>query len=568
MKARRSASAKPAEFFSALIRSGYLPQELPPAITTRDFAAFCKNQHAFLNSQKGLIFRSNTHYGSFSAPNPRFGRRNLALVHPLGQLAVSLAVTEHRSEIKKLINQSGVSLYETTEDIVQEKAFKGLDFPKWHTLKSKIQSEYPFILYADISSFFYSIYTHSIPWAVIGKEQAKKWSIHDKAKLNAHWSNDFDKAVQCCQSKETFGVPVGPDTSRIIAEILMAGIDADPDFSIWLKRRTAFRLVDDLSIGFDREDQAYKALGALRSVLWKFNFRLNDEKTKVLPSRTSLREKWEIELEVLPLSDVNPRQQSEDIVRLLDLTLHYCAEAGTDNPALRTCQRLARLKDVENNFSSILDTIFRLAREFPRCISHVASFVINNQKTCGRKAYRDRITRWIRETLNTHSVHDHDYEVAWSLVVCGAMKIKVRKSDIKTGGHLPNPIVLALLGLLGEQKLLAVPFSSWPWRAEFKRAGIYGQNWLPFYEAVRRKWTADKTLIRAVKADPIMEKMLANKVTFLDRRVFEAESIDIASRVFRSSRSERAMRASLKRTRTRGIRGFGDVVINPPDLEY
>jgi hypothetical protein len=436
-------------------------------------------------------------------------------------------------------------------------------------LKSKIQSEHPFILYADISSFFYSIYTHSIPWAVVGKEQAKEWNNTDKSKLNAHWSNDFDKALQCCQSKETFGIPVGPDTSRVIAEILMAGIDADPDFSIWLKNRTAFRLVDDLSIGFEREDHAYKALAALRTALWKFNLRLNDEKTKVLPSRASLREKWEIEHEIFPLSDVNPRQQSEDIVRLLDLTLHFCAEAGTDNPALRTCQRLSRLKEVDNNFSLTLDTLFRLAREFPRCVSYVASFVINNQKRCEGKLYRDRTTRWIRETLNAHSAHDHDYEIAWCLVVCGAMKIKVRKTDIKTGDRLPNPIVLALLGLLSERKLLTAPFSSWSWRTELKKTGIYSQNWLPFYEAVRRKWTTDKVLIRAVKADPIMEKMLTKKVTFLDHRVFEARSIDIVSRVFRSRRKKGAtIKIPRRKRRTGKILGFSDIVINPSDLDY
>jgi Reverse transcriptase (RNA-dependent DNA polymerase) len=228
-------------------------------------------------------------------------------------VAVSLVITEHRSEVRRFITQSGVSLYETEEDMAHERAFLGLDFLKWNTLKLKVQSEYPFILYADISSFFYSIYTHSIPWAVLGKEQAKEWNNNDKAKLDAHWSNDFDKAVQCCQSRETFGIPVGPDTSRIIAELLMAGIDADQGFSTWLKNRTAFRLVDDLTMGFEREEHAYKALAALRTALWKFNFRLNDEKTKVLSSRNSLREKWEIEHDKFLVSDVNPRQQSDDI---------------------------------------------------------------------------------------------------------------------------------------------------------------------------------------------------------------------------------------------------------------
>jgi hypothetical protein len=101
----------------------------------------------------------------------------------------------------------------------------------------------------------------------------------------------------------------------------------------------------------------------------------------------------------------------------------------------------------------------------------------------------------------------------------GALKIKVRKTDIKAGNELPSPTALCLLGLLSEQKLLTVALSSWAWRIEFKKNGIYTQNWLPFYEAVRRKWSADAALVSAVKKDAILSKMLASKVTFLERRV-------------------------------------------------
>lgn len=243
MKSPKRLFLQPAKFLSALIRTSYLPEELPPAITTRYFSKFCETEYPFINSQKGALFKSNTQYESFSAPRQKSGRRSFAIVHPLGQLAVSMAITQHRAEIKKLIRGSNASLYRTGEDVSKERAFRGLDFRKWETRRSKIQSEYPFVLNADISRFFYTIYTHSIPWAAIGKSKAKDWHLNNKAKLNAHWSNDLDKALQCCQSRETFGIPVGPDTSRIIAEILMAGIENDESFTHWLEKRSALRLL-------------------------------------------------------------------------------------------------------------------------------------------------------------------------------------------------------------------------------------------------------------------------------------------------------------------------------------
>jgi hypothetical protein len=526
------AAAKPSDFLWALVRTGYLPAELPPAITTRLFADYCRSDFAYLNAEKNSLLRLNTNYGAFSAPRSRNSRRVLALVHPLGQLALSIAITQHRREIKKLVNRSGTTLYSFVENLDGGRAFKGLDFKKWDRVRSKLQSEYPFVLTADISRFFYTIYTHSIPWAAIGKEQAKHWHFNDRARLNSHWSSDFDKALQCCQSRETFGIPVGPDTSRIIAEILMAGIESDADFLKWLKGRSAFRLVDDFAIGFEREELAEQALAVLRSALWKFNLQLNDEKTTIVSSKKSLKDKWQIENERFLISNNNAIKQAQSISRLLEITLYHCEESRTDNPALLTCQRLSKVRDVARNLPLILDTLFRLAREYPRCISHVAVFLVNNRNICRKRQYKERITKWVRATLNAHARHEHDFEVAWCLVVCGALRIKVRKADISIPGQVPGSIVFALLGLLSERKLLTVPLSTWPWKAEFKKAGVFSHRWLPFYEAVRRKWTNDKAMIKAVNSNPVMARMLAKKVTFLEDRIFDAAEINITRRTF------------------------------------
>jgi hypothetical protein len=108
MKTPKITRVKPADFLPALVRTGYLPQEAPPAITTKYFSNFCRKQYAFLNSQKGALLKLDTQYETYACPRPKSGRRNFAIVHRLGQLAVSIAITQHRAEIKKLISQNGV----------------------------------------------------------------------------------------------------------------------------------------------------------------------------------------------------------------------------------------------------------------------------------------------------------------------------------------------------------------------------------------------------------------------------------------------------------------------------
>jgi len=474
-----------------------------------------------------------------------------------------LLITQHRAKIRKFLSQSETSLYRTEESMGASKAFLGLDFRKWRSVRARTFSEYQFILQADISRFFYTVYTHSIPWAVIGKEKVKYWLANkSKKKLDKHWSNGFDVALQSCQSRETFGIPVGPDTSRLIAELLLAGIEKDDEFRTFLRTRPAFRLVDDLIVGFEDEREARKCLAALRRALWKFNLQLNDEKTAVLPSRVIYREKWEFEHNAIVVSDVDAAKQETDIYRLIDLSLRYCTEQKSDRPAIWACTRLVRLKTIEPNFQIILDALFRLSLEFPRCTSHVAGFLINHQVLCVGLS-KERTLKWIKSMVKAHLAHGNDFEVSWCFVVCGVLKFSLSSDDLPSTNVMPNAVVFALLGLLHEKGLLGVPLSAWPGRAHLREKGIYSECWLPFYEAVRRKWTTDRKLIAAVSSDPILSKMLTEGVSFLEDQIFDAKNLDVSRRVF----SKIPIAISALKAKPK-LRNSGNIAISSSDFEY
>lgn len=556
MKRSRAKQSKPRDFCAALIRSAYFPVELPPAFTTRYFAEFCRKNYVTLKSRQKQLANRTTNFETFTLPRLTFSRRNLALVHPLSQAAVSLLITDRRKQIKKLITESETSLYVTDELPAQSKAFAGLDFRKWEAKKARICSEYAFVLQADISRFFYTVYTHSIPWAVIGKAKVKTWLASGmKHRLDKHWSNGFDKVLQSCHSRETFGIPVGPDTSRIVAEMLLAGIEKDASFSSHVRGEAACRILDDFIIGFDSEEQARKALADLRSALWKFNLQLNEEKTSVLPSREMYRKKWEREQDESPFSAVG-LTQAQEIGHILDTALELCAESKSDLPAIRACVKLAKLPNIGLEFPVTLDALFRLAREFPRCTSHVVGILINNQSLCQGLA-RERTVRWVRSTLKRHLPHGHDFEVGWCFVACAVLGIKIRKEDISHSVSMPSFAVLALLGLLREKKLLEFPLTFWPWRAQLKSLGIFSEAWLPYYESVRRKWTKDKAMIAVVNADPTLSEMLKEKVTFLEDDAFQAATINLKKRVFKKGAAKKP--AALK---------WGWANIKIEDLDY
>ena len=84
----------------------------------------------------------------------------------------------------------------------------------------RLEQKFDQLLQFDISKCFYNIYTHSVGWAIKGKDVAK-----NNATLDDLLENQFDKLMRQCNYNETNGILVGPEISRIFAEIILQQID-------------------------------------------------------------------------------------------------------------------------------------------------------------------------------------------------------------------------------------------------------------------------------------------------------------------------------------------------------
>ena len=84
-----------------------------------------------------------------------------------------------------------------------------------------LEKRFRFLATFDISKCFYNIYTHTISWAVKSKEYAKS-NIK-----NSSFEADFDKLMRRANYNETNGILVGPEISRIFAEILLQKVDLE-----------------------------------------------------------------------------------------------------------------------------------------------------------------------------------------------------------------------------------------------------------------------------------------------------------------------------------------------------
>jgi len=151
---------------------------------------------------------------------------------------------------------------------------------KYHHCEKK----YDAMVQIDVNKCFDSIYTHSLPWAVLGKPQTK-FNLSDSKQT---FGGSFDALMQNLNHKETNGIVIGPEFSRIFSEIILQAIDVEllkrlsEEFNLAHKvDYEIFRYVDDFFVFYNEESTQLKVLETLQAVLKTKKLSINTSKIKL-----------------------------------------------------------------------------------------------------------------------------------------------------------------------------------------------------------------------------------------------------------------------------------------------
>jgi hypothetical protein len=82
-----------------------------------------------------------------------------------------------------------------------------------------------YVVKADISNCFPSLYTHSVDWALRGIAVAK--ANHYSQRDKKSWEEQLDTLLQNIHDGETKGVMTGPAVSNIISELVLQRVDEE-----------------------------------------------------------------------------------------------------------------------------------------------------------------------------------------------------------------------------------------------------------------------------------------------------------------------------------------------------
>lgn len=152
---------------------------------------------------------------------------------------------------------------------------KFYESPEFHGLEKKFR----ILRRLDISKCFNHIYTHSISWAAKNKKFGK-----DNQSDNT-FEGRFDKLMQFANYNETNGIVVGPEFSRLFAEIILQSCDAAIQLSLHSngvilgEHYQIRRYVDDYFVFVNDERTADAIQTTLSRQLAKFKLYLNEVKT-------------------------------------------------------------------------------------------------------------------------------------------------------------------------------------------------------------------------------------------------------------------------------------------------
>lgn len=152
---------------------------------------------------------------------------------------------------------------------------------KYHRCEKKYDKLFKF----DISKCFDSIYSHSISWALLNKEIVKN-NLGSSRSSNETFSGRFDAIMQNLNYGETNGIVIGPEFSRIFAELILQRIDKNVEIVLREKEKLIHkvdyeisRYVDDFFVFYNQESTKDKIIQAYRLQLKDYKLDINDAKT-------------------------------------------------------------------------------------------------------------------------------------------------------------------------------------------------------------------------------------------------------------------------------------------------
>lgn len=408
------------ELMESLVFKGYLPENLPPAFFAGDIGDFIVDDSGpewWSKSQKPV------RPASYNASKRGITRRVFSVVHPVTMRDLAKFVAMHWDAITSFFSQIDCSLSVPGVAAEGDRAIEISTHAAVDAAKISRLSRYRFIAKTDISRFYHSIYTHSLPWAFHGKLAAKADRKFGSERI---YFNRADHILRCGQDGQSIGIPVGPDTSRVFAEIVATAIDVEFKKRCEVSDVTIIRYVDDVWLGAHTHADAERALSRYREAIREFELDINEAKTRIYSTDFRFADAWPADLSIaLETALASAARYRPERLRAALERAFAMAVADNDDGILKYVIRyLDRHSSGWSHWAICEPFLKRSVVHFGHTADYVARVIVWRYLV-KRDLDVETWSKILAAVIDTHGRLGNDSEVCWATYACAQLGAKI-----------------------------------------------------------------------------------------------------------------------------------------------
>ncbi|MFB9055634.1 RNA-directed DNA polymerase [Mariniflexile ostreae] len=480
------------EIYDGLIGCGMFAEKIPKFLTSSDFLDYTKTLALPITNVKDKDYVRYSSMRNINIPRP------MAIPEPFAYTNLCNSISQDWNRIQKFFefetrNQeykvSRIHLRKMDNTCalfeMNYKNYEKDDSPEEELL---IKSKY--LVNADISNFFPSIYSHSIPWALKGKQFCKL-----RVNRGSHlWFNQLDFYTRNVKYGETNGVLIGPHVSNLISEIILAKVDK----SLIQKGYSFLRFIDDYTCYVESYEQAENFLIDLSEELKKYELKLNDKKSEIVPLPQASVKNWVNKLNNYIFTNTYQHQGKEslrlkELKAFLDFTIQLFLDEKKDSAILNYAIKIISKKHIGVNARKyFINQIHHLVLLFPYLIHLLDEYVFEPHNLTSNEI--KNISQNIYEYgLKKRFYEANSYALFWSLKY--NFQLDGILTDLKKNSEKSEDTVYLLLAYLYEKRL-GNSLTDYRKIAR-KLKPDFDRFWLFIYEVLA--WTELSSEFRAMK---------------------------------------------------------------------
>ena len=486
------------ELYDRLVSYGMFSEKLPPIFTGDLFLQYCKNirKQSFSDKWRGYINYENMR--NINIP------RNIGIPTPMGHELLCKTLMKHWTKLTK---------YFSTTTKEQSRIISRIHIRKMQDKKELFLMNYEnriddgtpepdiylgkrYMVHADISKCYPSIYTHAIPWALVGKDVAKN---NTGKKEQNKWYNQIDHFAQISKNGETHGLLIGPHTSNVLSEIILCAIDGD----LSKKYDSYIRNIDDYICYVNTKEDADNFIIDLNRELRKYDLLLNHKKTEIYELPICVVETWihKIQNHMATFQKFKDYIDYKEIQAFIDFIIKLVSENADNNSVvLYAIKALKDLNLTKNAQEYLVKSVVSLSLLYPYLVPILGKYIFEKYEVG-----TNQIQKYANMIYERY-IHKNNYEAcSFALLYAIDSNSKIDSIDIKIIKSSQDCILMLMAFIYCKKNNLKSEVKQLKDYAQELKKGEMDQYWLFVYECLRNlsgEWgTMKKNKVSFLKSE-------------------------------------------------------------------